>query len=97
MTENIIGEKELKVLEYLKKQQDEIKDKDLIVAYYAVGAKDIIKYIERPDACLNWPFDFVCLTHRAVHLIAKNYLNINNTSNKDTADLVTKEKVKKKK
>ena len=85
MEDNIIGQKEVQVLEYLKKKQNEINGKNIIASYYGVGAKDIIKYIERPEACGKWPFDFVCLTQRAVNLIAKNYINnlhIDNTLKK---------------
>lgn len=74
MENNIISEKELKVLDYLKKEQNEINNTGLISIYYGVGVKDIIKYIERPEACGKWPFDFVCMAQRAVNLIAKNYL-----------------------
>lgn len=75
MENKIIGEKELEILEYLKKEQNEINNTGLISIYYGVGTKDIIKFIERPETCGKWPFDFVCMAQRAVNLIAKNYLS----------------------
>ena len=95
MEKNTINEVEKKVLDFLKKQQEEIKGTNLIAVHYGVGAKDLIKFIERPEECGRWPFDFVGMAQRAVNLISKNYFKKDNTSNNKTADLFTKEKEKK--
>lgn len=44
------------------------------VIMFSVKPNDIIKYLELPENCGNWPFDFVGKVEFAVKRIAKLYL-----------------------
>jgi hypothetical protein len=63
-----------RVATYLKKfklHNPEYYDR---LAMFSVKPNDIIKYIERPEDCGTWPFDFVGKVDFAVKRIAKMYL-----------------------
>lgn len=62
------------VLEYLKKKKLQNRESFDRLILFGVKPNDIIKYIERPDDCGRWPFDFVCQVHNAVQKISKKYL-----------------------
>ena len=69
-----IAEKEVKVLKYLKNEQKFVSENNVIVSYYGVSAKDIIKFIEHPELCGRWPFDYVFQIENTITKISKKYI-----------------------
>jgi hypothetical protein len=69
-----INSTEQKVLIYLKKMKLQNKSCYDRLILFGVKPNDIIKYIERPEDCGKWPFDFVYQVQNAVTKISKNYL-----------------------
>ena len=63
-----------KVLLYLKnaKLQNKVAYDKLML--FSVKPNDIIKYIERPDDCGNWPLDYVYQVEKAITKISERYL-----------------------
>ena len=62
------------VLTYLKKFKFYNKSGYEYLILFGVNPNDIIKYIEHPEKCGNWPFDFVCQVESAITKISKKYL-----------------------
>jgi len=65
---------ELEVLDYLKRELYTFRDENYIMTYYSISIKDIIKYIETPEKCGNWPFEFVCRVNQSIQKIKKQFL-----------------------
>lgn len=65
---------ELEVLEFLKKELELVRNLNGSLSFYAVNIKDLIKFIEHPEKCGNWPFDFVYTVMEAIKKIKKNYI-----------------------
>ncbi len=62
------------VLKYLKAEYELVCDSNMVLVYYSVGVKDLIKYLEYPDKCGKWPFEFVLMVEDALKKIKKKYL-----------------------
>jgi hypothetical protein len=71
MTVNDTNTVNKRVLTYLKKVKIQNQSNSNIIAYFAANINDIIKFIERPDDCGTWPFDFVCQVNDAIKKINK--------------------------
>lgn len=67
-------EEKLQVLDYVKASIRRHENEYGVLSFYAVGAKDIIKFIERPEACERWPYDFECRVEEAIASLAKKYI-----------------------
>jgi hypothetical protein len=65
---------EFEVLDFVKKELSIISNSNQVLAFYSINAKDIIKYIEHPEKCGNWPFDFVCSVIEAIKKIKAKYI-----------------------
>lgn len=59
------------VLTYLKKLKFQNLTYYDIIILFGVKPNDIIKYIERPEQCGKWPFDFVSQIYDAILKIEK--------------------------
>ena len=64
----------IEVLEYLKKEFQLTRNSNVVLGYYSVNIKDLIKYIEHPEKCGNWPFDFVITVEECLKKIKKKYI-----------------------
>ncbi|MHB1197225.1 MAG: hypothetical protein ACYC0A_10335 [Lutibacter sp.] len=62
------------VLTYLKKYKLYNKSAYEYLILFGVNPNDIIKFMEHPEKCGNWPFDFVCQVESAIAKIDKKYL-----------------------
>ncbi len=71
MTEVEITEEQARVLAYLKRAQQCYPDDFGKLILCGAKATDMIKLLEQPEACGNWPFDFVCDMYRAIDKTAK--------------------------
>lgn len=60
-----------RVLTYLKNTKLQNQSCFNLTILFSVNPKDIIKFIERPDDCGNWPFDFVIQVQYAINKIDK--------------------------
>jgi hypothetical protein len=63
-----------RVLDYLKKLKIQYPDSYNRLTIFGLKPNDIIKYIERPEDCGRWPFDFVAQVNFAITKISKKYL-----------------------
>ncbi len=61
-----ISEKDKQVLEFVKSELRRYEHQNGVLIFFGVGAKDMVKFIERPEACGKWPFDFVCEMMEAI-------------------------------
>lgn len=60
------------ILDFLKKEQDLAKKSNKVLSFYSVGVNDLIKFIEYPEKCGKWPFDFVLMAMEALKKLSKN-------------------------
>ncbi|TAE13124.1 MAG: hypothetical protein EAY72_08805 [Bacteroidetes bacterium] len=65
---------EVDVLDFVKKELYAIRNTNQVIIFYGVGAKDIVKFIETPEKCGKWPFDFVCTVTEAIKKIKRHYI-----------------------
>ena len=72
----LLDDEKCEVLEFLKKELKVVENKNGILVFYAVGAKDLIKYLEHPEKCDRWPFDFIFSVESALKKIKMNILSI---------------------
>ncbi|TRX16124.1 hypothetical protein FNW25_01740 [Flavobacterium franklandianum] len=62
------------VVTYLKKFKLHHKALYDRLIIFGVKPNDVIKYLEQPEQCGNWPFDFVCEMASVIPKISKKYL-----------------------
>jgi hypothetical protein len=65
---------EHEVLDFVKKELQLFHKTNLVVSFYGVKARDIVKFIEHPEKCGNWPFDFVGQVMESIKKIKKKYV-----------------------
>lgn len=74
MTITEISEKDKQVLDYVKSELDRYANQNTVLIFFGVSAKDMVKFIERPEACGKWPFEFVCQMTKAIDKTHKKYI-----------------------
>ncbi|HRP38237.1 MAG TPA: hypothetical protein PLM55_01010 [Chitinophagales bacterium] len=62
------------VLEFLKKELKVSEHSNGVLSFYGIGARDLVKYLECPNKCGNWPFDFVLKVEDTLKKIKKKYI-----------------------
>lgn len=62
------------VLEFLKKELKATERTNVVLSFYGIGARDLVKYLEYPEKCGSWPFDFVLMVEDALKKIKKKYI-----------------------
>lgn len=62
------------VLTYLKRMKFQNQAYYDLIILYSVKANEIVNYIEHPEACGKWPFDYVCKIEYAINQISKKNL-----------------------
>ncbi len=65
---------EFEVLDFVTKEFYIISNCNQVLVFYNINARDIIKYIEHPEKCGNWSFDFVCNVTEAIKKIKAKYI-----------------------
>ena len=68
---DITQERVLRILKTMKLQNRAYYDRLML---FSVKPDDIIKYIERPEDCGKWPFDFLGEIQNAIKQISKKYV-----------------------
>ena len=71
---NAVATNHIEVLVFLKKEMQLVNSRGFISAFFGAGLKDMIKYIETPEKCGRWPFEYVLLTEDAIKKTKKKYL-----------------------